>query len=156
MGDWLMVSRSPSPPSNSPKGLTIMTLEATTPTDAPVATPPRRDIRKHRQLRVPVLQTEADAIRKSAAAAGLPVAAYLRNVGLGVEVRSVLAHKRVEELATLNADLGRLGGLLRLWLEDDIRARQFEPTTIRALLSKIEQNQTRMVEVMRTVVLPRS
>ncbi|VVE01149.1 conjugal transfer protein TraJ [Pandoraea nosoerga] len=40
--------------------------------------------RKHgRHLRAPVLPDEEAAIKRNAAAAGLSVAAYLRNVGVG-------------------------------------------------------------------------
>ena len=116
----------------------------------------KQPTRKHRQLRVPVLPVEEEAIKKMAASAGLPVAAYLRNVGLGYQVRGILDNKRVEELARINGDLGRLGGLLKLWLTDDPRTRQFGESTIRALLSKIEDTQDKMHEVMRAVVMPRT
>jgi hypothetical protein len=116
----------------------------------------KQPTRKARQLRVPVLPDEEAAIKKMAASAGLPVAAYLRNVGLGYQVRGILDNKRVEELARINGDLGRLGGLLKLWLTDDPRTARFGEATIRALLSKIEDTQDQMHEVMRAVVLPRS
>ncbi|OQW86273.1 MAG: conjugal transfer protein TraJ [Rhodoferax ferrireducens] len=116
----------------------------------------KQPTRKARQLRVPVLPDEEAAIKKMAASAGLPVAAYLRNVGLGYQVRGILDNKRVEELARINGDLGRLGGLLKLWLTDDPRTARFGESTIRALLSKIEDTQDQMHEVMRAVVLPRS
>jgi hypothetical protein len=112
--------------------------------------------RKERQLRVPVLPDEEALIKKMAASVGLPVAAYLRNVGMGYQVQSILDNKRVEELARINGDLGRLGGLLKLWLTDDSRTAQFGETTIRALLHKIEDTQDKMHEVMCAVVLPRS
>lgn len=116
----------------------------------------KQPTRKHRQLRVPVLPVEEEAIKKMAASAGLPVAAYLRNVGLGYQVRGILDNKRVEELARINGDLGRLGGLLKLWLTDDPRTHQFGESTIRAVLSKIEDTQNKMHEVMRAVVMPRT
>jgi hypothetical protein len=112
--------------------------------------------RKERQLRVPVLPTEEAAIKKMAASAGLSVAAYLRNVGMGYQVRGILDNKRVEELARINGDLGRLGGLLKLWLTDDPRTLRYGESTIRALLSKIEDTQDKMHEVMRAVVMPRA
>ncbi len=112
--------------------------------------------RKQRQLRVPVLPSEEQAIKTLAASAGLTVAAYLRNVSMGYQVRGILDNKRVEELARINGDLGRLGGLLKLWLTDDPRTAQFGASTIRALLSKIEGTQQKMHAVMRAVVLPRA
>ena len=83
---------------------------------------PRKPTRKAgRHLRVPVLPDEEAEIKRLAASVGLPVAAYLRNVGLGYQVPGILDNKRVEELARINGDLGRLGGLLKLWLTDDVR-----------------------------------
>lgn len=116
----------------------------------------KQPTRKARHLRVPVLPDEEVAIKKMAASAGLPVAAYLRNVGLGYQVRGILDNKRVEELARINGDLGRLGGLLKLWLTDDPRTARFGESTIRALLSKIEDTQDHMHMVMQSVVMPRT
>ena len=43
--------------------------------------------------------------------AGLAVAAYLRDFGLGFEPRSVLYQRQVAVLATINTDPARLGKL---------------------------------------------
>ena len=115
----------------------------------------KRPTRKKR-LRVPVLPDEEVAIKKMAASTGLPVAVYLRRVGLGYPVHSILDNKGVEELARINGDLGRLGGLLKLWLTDDPRAAQYGSRLIHALLSKIENTQDQMLGIMRTVVMPRA
>lgn len=115
---------------------------------APAAT------RKARHLRVPVLPAEEAQIKRLAAAAGLPVAAYLRRVGLGYRLPGILDHRRVEELARINGDLGRLGGLLKLWLTNDERTATFGEATIRAVLAKIADTQDEMHAVMRAVVLP--
>ena len=110
--------------------------------------------RKARHLRVPVLPAEEAQIKRLAAAAGLPVAAYLRRVGLGYRLPGILDHRRVEELARINGDLGRLGGLLKLWLTNDERTATFDEATIRAVLAKIADTQDEMHAVMRAVVLP--
>ena len=91
----------------------------------------KRPTRKKR-LRVPVLPDEEVAIKKMAASTGLPVAVYLRRVGLGYPVHCILDNKGVEELARINGDLGRLGGLLKLWLTDDPRAAQYGSRLIHA------------------------
>src|SRR5690348_12601891 len=85
----------------------------------------------------PVLPEEAQAIKDQARAVGLPVAAYLRNVGLGIEVKSILDYQRIGELARINGDLGRLGGLLKLWLTNDERLRRINASELRAVLEKI-------------------
>lgn len=112
----------------------------------------RHVTRKQRQLRVPVLPEEAQAIKAHAQTVGLPVAAYLRNVGLGIEVKSVLEYQRIEELARINGDLGRLGGLLKLWLTNDERLHRIKARELRAVLNKIEANQEAMRTIMQTVV----
>ncbi|CAM8819228.1 conjugal transfer protein TraJ [Burkholderia ubonensis] len=103
-------------------------------------------------LRVPVLPDEEAAIRSNAAKAGLSVAAYLRNVALGYEIRSILDYKYIADLAKVNADLGRLGGLLKLWLTNDKRVAGFSQSTILALLAKIEGTQNEMRQIMALVV----
>ena len=61
-------------------------------------------------------------------------------------------HERVRELARINGDLGRLGGLLKLWLTDDRRTAHFGEATIRALLARIEATQDQMGAVMHAIV----
>ena len=116
----------------------------------------RSPTRKHRHLRVPVLPDEEAKIKKLAATAGLTVAAYLRNVGLGYRIQGIVDYQQVRELARINGDLGRLGGLLKLWLTDDVRTAKFGESTIRAVLSKIEASQHEMGEVMTRIVMPKA
>lgn len=112
--------------------------------------------KRGRHLRVPVFQDEERAIKAQAAAAGLSIAAYLRSVGMGYEIKGVVDNQRVEDLARINGDLGRLGGLLKLWLIKDERLAQFDPDqmrqTIAGVLSKIASNQDALHQVMLFVV----
>lgn len=106
-------------------------------------------------VKVYCLPAERAQLEALASAAGSSLSSYMLAVGLGYRLRGILDHKRVEELSRINGDLGRLGGLLKLWLTNDARTEQFGEATIRALLSKIEDTQDRLHSVMRTVVLPR-
>jgi hypothetical protein len=106
-------------------------------------------------IKVWCLPEERRSIEVGADAAGLSLSAYLRTVGMGYEIRSILDHTRVEELARINGDLGRLGGLLKLWLTDDARTARFGESTIPAVLARIEDTQSKMHEVMRAVVMSR-
>lgn len=107
-------------------------------------------------VKVYCLPTERAELEGLAASAGKSLSSYLLHVGLGYRVPGILDNKRVEELAKINGDLGRLGGLLKLWLTNDERTEQFSASTIRALLAKIEGTQDRMYEVMCTVVIPKA
>lgn len=111
--------------------------------------------RRKKHLRVPVFPDEEARIEDAAKQAGRSVASFLRDVGQGYPVRGVMDYEKVRELVAINGDLGRLGGLLKLWLTDDVRTAHFGDSTIRALLARIEGTQDKMREVMRSVVYPR-
>lgn len=107
-------------------------------------------------IKVYCLPDEKAELVAMAGAANLSLSTYLLRVGLGYRIEGILDYRRVEELARINGDLGRLGGLLKLWLTNDERTREFGEATIRAVLSKIEDTQALMHDVIRSVVLPRS
>jgi hypothetical protein len=107
-------------------------------------------------IKVYCLPHERDEIKALAAASGKTASRYLLAVGMGYRPKNILDHRCVEELAKINGDLGRLGGLLKLWITNDERTAGFGEPTIRALLSKITEAQSSMHEVMRKVVLPKS
>ena len=48
----------------------------------------------------------------------MSVAAYLRALGTGHSPPGKVDLRAIHELGRLRADLGRLGGLLKLWLTD--------------------------------------
>ena len=106
-------------------------------------------------IKVYCLPEERQQIKTNARVAGLSVARYLREVGQGYRITGIMDYEKVRELARISGDLGRLGGLLKLWLTNDERAAQFGHETIHALLSKIERTQDEMGQVMMAVVMPR-
>ncbi|CAE6823281.1 Protein TraJ [Paraburkholderia aspalathi] len=103
-------------------------------------------------IKVYCLPDERQQVQAQADAAGLSLSAYLLRVGLGYEIHGILDHRRVHDLAKVNGDLGRLGGLLKLWLSNDDRVAGFSVATILALLSKIEDTQAELRAVMTKVV----
>lgn len=111
-------------------------------------------------IKVYCLPEEKAQIAENAKAAGLSLSTYLLRVGAGFEVRTVLDYQRIEELARINGDLGRLGGLLKLWLtnEERLGAGKGEsrgtvrPEDLHALLGRIERNQEAMRSIMRAVL----
>ena len=107
-------------------------------------------------IKVYCLPEEHRQIETNANTAGLSLSTYLLKVGMGCQIHGIADHKQVEELARINGDLGRLGGLLKLWLTDDARTAQFGKATIRAVLSRIEATQDQMIELMKTVITPKA
>lgn len=118
---------------------------------------PKRITRKNSTpLKVYCLPEERELIEANASRAGLSVACYLREVGQGYQVNGVLDYQCVRDLVRINGDLGRLGGLLKLWLTDDLRTAQFGINTILALLGRIEATQEEMSRIMKAVVQPKA
>lgn len=107
-------------------------------------------------LKVYCLPEERELIEANAKRAGLSVACYLREVGQGYQIKGVMDYEYVRELVRVNGDLGRLGGLLKLWLTDDVRTAHFGTATILALLGRIEATQEEMSRIMKFVVQPRA
>ncbi|MDD8266062.1 conjugal transfer transcriptional regulator TraJ [Halomonas sp. RT37] len=107
-------------------------------------------------IKVYCLPEEKELIEAQAKRAGMSAARYLREVGQGYHISGVVDYEQVRKLARINGDLGRLGGLLKLWLTDDVRTSQFGQSTILAVLSKIEATQEEMGKVMTKIVMPRS
>jgi hypothetical protein len=97
-------------------------------------------------LRVVVSASERARIEERARSAGLSVSAYLRTAGLCHPIRSSFDHAAVMELAKINGDQGRLGGLLKLWLAD--RPRIGAPAEeVQLLLDRIAELQGRLAEI---------
>jgi len=76
-------------------------------------------------------------------------------VGLGFQVKGVLDQQAVMELAKVNGDLGRLGGLLKLWLTNDEKLSIYDRVqlnqTILGVLDQIKDLQTVLLEKARRI-----
>ncbi len=70
--------------------------------------------------------------------------AYLRALGLDMPVKSTLDQEAILELARINGDLGRLGGLLKMWLTNQDRA--VNETRIMTLMASLEETQSLLLE----------
>ncbi len=56
----------------------------------------------------------------------------------------------------INGDLGRLGGLLKLWLSKETPVVGIEARTVRETLKKIDATQDQMVSLMSKVLRPQA
>ena len=101
-------------------------------------------------MRVPVYPNEKKIIEAKAESTGKSVSAFLREIALGYEVKSVIDNTKVLELSKINGDLGRLGGLLKLWLTDDAKLATYNKqqleATIHGALDMIIKNQDEMFD----------
>ena len=109
--------------------------------------------RKHKlHLRVPVDHEDEKIIKSRANDCGLSISEYLRKLGINYEPASIIDNEKVNEMAKINGDLGRLGGLLKLWLSDDRRVANFDKRAINKLLNDIELTRSKMAGTMMQVI----
>ena len=95
------------------------------------------------------LPAEREEIERHAKTAGLSLSAYLREVGIGYQPRSVVDYEQVTVLARTNADLNRLGGLLKMWLTNEERMR---PQEVTQLLKQISDTNQKLGEAAKKIV----
>lgn len=80
---------------------------------------PRKKSEKRRreaQIKIRVSEKELEAIESNARGCGLTTADFIRRIGQGYLPQSRLDQSHVRDLCTVAGDLGRLGGLLKLWI----------------------------------------
>jgi hypothetical protein len=63
-----------------------------------------------------VTPEEKAAIAAKADAHSLSAPGYLRRLGLALPVESTIDQRAILDLVKINADLGRFGGLIKMWL----------------------------------------
>ena len=109
----------------------------------PTARRPRRSDGARRDHVLPAIRVtaaERSAIEAGAERVQMSVAAYLRALGTGHSPPGKVELRAIHELGRLRADLGRLGGLLKLWLTD--RAGEgTEAADVARVLAEIERRQ---------------
>lgn len=75
-------------------------------------------VNRQKPIKVYVSDPDRVALEQRAESANLSLSAYLLAAGLNHPIRSVADADAVMDLVKVAADLGRLGGLLKLWLAD--------------------------------------
>ncbi|NML16999.1 conjugal transfer transcriptional regulator TraJ [Azohydromonas sp. G-1-1-14] len=114
---------------------------------------PAHEVRRH-CLRVLVNDEEKADLQAQARTAKRSVGRYLREVGRGYQLKSTVDMEAVQKMARINGDMGRLGGLLKLYLKCDPRTAAFNADTVEALLQRIAAQQEELGRVMQAVVRP--
>lgn len=95
------------------------------------------NVNRQRGLKVYLSDLDRVLIEEKAGSYNLSVSSYLRKTGLGYRPKPTLDHKAALELIKVNGDLGRLGGLLKLWLSER-EGEGAEAIEIRHVLKSIE------------------
>jgi len=82
-------------------------------------------------------EEEKKEIDRKADACCLTRSQYIRQTALGIVPKSKLDHQVVHALAKLNGDVGRVGGLLKLWLTRNEDADLHHSLDVRAIVKEI-------------------
>ena len=85
------------------------------------------------------IRGEKDAIVAKADAHSLSASSYLRRLGLAMPVESTIDQRAILDLAKINADLGRFGGLIKMWLTTNA---DFKSVSAQGLQRKLENTLT--------------
>jgi hypothetical protein len=86
-------------------------------------------------IKVWVTPEEKAAIGAKADAHSLSSSGYLRRLGLALPVESTIDQRAILDLVKINADLGRFGGLIKMWLTTNA---DFESLNVHGLQRKLE------------------
>ncbi|MCF5552537.1 CopG family transcriptional regulator [Pseudomonas syringae] len=110
--------------------------------------------RRGKPIEVWVTDGEKEAITKCAEEAGMSRSGYLRALGLNTPIRSVVDLKAVAELAKVNGDLGRVAGLLKLWLAEK-HGQGARPVEVERMMIEFRELQAGIREKMSAIVFAR-
>jgi len=102
---------------------------------------------RDKPIKVFVTEEERAEIARLAASANLSLSAYLRAAGLHQQIRSVIDINAVNELAKVNGDLGRVAGLLKLWLAEK-RGQGAHPREVERMMKEFRALQKQSHEIM--------
>lgn len=100
------------------------------------------------RIEVWVTPDERADIADRAAQSGMSLSAYMRAAGLNHPVRSVYDLKAVADLGRVNGDLGRVAGLLKLWLAEK-RGQGARPIDVEKMMDDFRALQTELSAIMR-------
>ena len=101
-------------------------------------------------LKVWVNDEEKEAIKHNTTLVGkMSVSAYLRNLGLSYFPKSKIDKQVVLDLAKINADQGRLGGLLKMLLSNKESHNTLMLIETNKILRDIQKTQDQLLEVVK-------
>lgn len=102
----------------------------------------KKELKSKARRYQPVIRVYANAdekkrIEENANRAGLSLSSFLLEVGQGYEVKNTIDRQSVLDLMKVSADLGRLGGLFKLWLTNDPKTANFNKRHIEEIIRQI-------------------
>lgn len=93
---------------------------------------------------------EYQQVINSAAKARLSVSTFVKRVCLFQDVRGTVDHQAIHALAKTNADMGRLGGLFKMFLSEGKAGQQVDE--LKRILKSIESTKAQLTKDYQRVV----
>ena len=107
--------------------------------------------RRGKPIEVWVNNEEKAAITEKAYEAGMSRSGYLRALGLNMPIRSVVDLTAVADLAKVNGHLGRVAGLLKLWLLEK-RSQGANAVDVELVMMEFRELQAGIIAAMSAIV----
>lgn len=107
--------------------------------------------RRGKPIEVWVTDEEKEVITQKSEEAGMSRSGYLRALGMNTPIRSVVDLTAVADLAKVNGDLGRVAGLLKLWLAEK-RGEGAKPKEVETMMNDFRKLQAEVLAIMSRVV----
>ena len=113
---------------------------------------------KNRSIHVKVTEEELKKLHKQAESSGMTLSMYLRSLGLNYPINSIIDQMTLNELLKAKGDLGRMGGLFKMWLTNNDK-KQVTATlgshsyfSIDHLVDDIEKKQEELLQIARRLL----
>ncbi len=104
---------------------------------------------KTKNIAVWVTEKEYQGIKNKAHYSALSTSSYLRTLGMNYRLKSKIDAIAVEELVKAKADLGRIGGLFKLWLvhhdngKTNLGSKSYNE--VEAIIGELEKKQIKLL-----------
>ena len=102
---------------------------------------------RNKRIEVWLTPEEYEEIASMAKQVGLSHSSYLRSLGLHQQLKSIVDLQAVQKLAKVNGELGRVAGLLKLWLAEK-KGQGADPQTVENMMRDFRVIQRNMTNLM--------
>lgn len=116
-------------------------------TDEAPKTGPHGGRPRGQHIKVWVNDREKTELADRAALAGVSLSAYLKHAGMRARIKERPNVAAVAELVRVNGDLGRVAGLLKLWLAEK-RGQGARPADVEAMMKQFRALQDELRSIM--------
>lgn len=113
--------------------------------------------RKLLPMKVYCTEEERQIIEAQAQSAGMSLSEFLRNVGMGYPIKCRVDQQAIKSLGKVNADMARLGGLLKMLLSNEERLLGYSGDQLRQraimLLGDIDRMKISLVSISQKILI---